>query len=449
MGGPSRKQGRAAPKGGSARGRMTAREQAELDKVLDRLLRSAGQDLRDESEPLAAQVWASHLWSIWHGSELIGQDAEAVFAGGLIRRAAQRPSEDSMVAMRALASVAPEPYRTQAQRTADRLASEGVHEPIWSRAIGQTAATGAWLSYDPVHDDGVSVMVGFDGPAGADTIGLYIDHNMGGLVKDAFCLPTPVDEVVELIRAGAPVEGVEYRAVDLTEAAMRWQEALAITDMTVDPPIDDDVHHLRALVLARLELLPSSDGATVDDLERDEDHRQDLLDNFMVSDEAAPLWAGDGDGDEQQAMVAFLASQIISFSLDYVLGTPLRFSPVMAEIFCLDWAPRKIAADEEAFELLPEVLAAWVRFAGHRRGIPDQAIEEATSAVDAHAPEMIDLCEDPDTWGPAKTMVLAMQERGIDISDPEALDSFVAEVNDAGGVDVLADSLAGARVRSR
>ena len=39
-------------------------------------------------------------------------------------------------------------------------------------------------------------------------------------------------------------------------------------------------------------------------------------------------------------------------------------------------------------------------------------------------------------------MALAIQQRGIDITDQSALDDFVAEVNRTGGIDVLADALA-------
>ena len=46
-------------------------------------------------------------------------------------------------------------------------------------------------------------------------------------------------------------------------------------------------------------------------------------------------------------------------------------------------------------------------------------------------------------WGPAKTVALAMQQRGVNLTDQEALDDFVAEVNRQGGIDVLAESLAG------
>jgi hypothetical protein len=112
------------------------------------------------------------------------------------------------------------------------------------------------------------------------------------------------------------------------------------------------------------------------------------------------------------------------------------------EMFCLDWAPRKIAADVEAFTLLPDVLAAWIRFVGRRRCIPDESITVGVQAAYDYAPEMIELSEDPETWGPAKTMSLAIQQRGIDITDQAALDEFTAEVNRNGGIDVLAQSLA-------
>ena len=144
-----------------------------------------------------------------------------------------------------------------------------------------------------------------------------------------------------------------------------------------------------------------------------------------------------------------LGYQIVTFSLDYVQGTALRFSPVMVEMFCLDWAPRKIAVDGDGLTLLPDVLAAWIRFVGRRRGIPEESIKTAVDAVYECAPEMIELSQDPDEWGPAKTMALALQERGIDMTDQAAVDDFIEEVNRNGGIDVLAHSLAGALARRR
>ena len=152
------------------------------------------------------------------------------------------------------------------------------------------------------------------------------------------------------------------------------------------------------------------------------------------------LWGSSGE-DNEDDVIEHLAHQILAFSLDYVLGTPLRFSPVMVEIFCLDWAPGKVAIDGDGFTLLPDVLAAWIRFVGRRRGIPEEAIAEAVDAAYEYAPEMIELSQDPEEWGPAKTLALGIQQRGIDPTDQAALDDFVDEVNNNGGIDVLADSL--------
>jgi hypothetical protein len=118
-----------------------------------------------------------------------------------------------------------------------------------------------------------------------------------------------------------------------------------------------------------------------------------------------------GEGNESAEVVEHLSMSVMTFSFDYVGGTPLRFSPVMAEIFCLDWAPRKIAVDGEAFTILPDVLAAWIRFAGRRRGIPEEAIRESVEAAYDYAPEMIDVASDPASWGPAKTIALAIEKR--------------------------------------
>lgn len=50
------------------------------------------------------------------------------------------------------------------------------------------------------------------------------------------------------------------------------------------------------------------------------------------------------------------------------------WDPQTMDGVCCDWAACKIPGDERAFDVLPDVLRAWVRFAGERRGIPAAAI---------------------------------------------------------------------------
>ena len=441
MGGQRKKKGgRVTPKGGPL-GRMTAAERSGLEEIFDEILRSAPMDLHDELPPLDVEVWASEMWSMLANYELTGLDAVEVFAGGVIKHAAKRATPGALMTLRALGAVAPEPYGSRARREADRLASTGVAEPGWAPALGAGEPTVAWLTSDPIDDDWVSVMVGFDGPAGPSTIGVQVDHNLGGMAKDICVLPDAIKKVIlELQEDDSETVPVECREMSLEEAAARWTEALDLTDMMIDPPTSEEFDDLRALVVARLAKLPS--GRAVPAPPRmTQEERDQLLAQFLDSDETVGLWGSSSD-ENRADVIEHLADHILAFSLDYVLGTPLRFSPVMVEIFCLDWAPGKMAIDGDGFMLLPDVLAAWIRFVGRIRGIPEEAIAEAVEAAYEYAPEMIELSQDPEELGPAKILALAIQRRGIDLTDEVALYDFVSEVNNNGGIDVLADSLA-------
>jgi hypothetical protein len=229
------------------------------------------------------------------------------------------------------------------------------------------------------------------------------------------------------------------------------------------------VHHLRALIDIRLASLPMEPTPPYDDwseavilgiddgddgadggggvaggphpelVPRRDARRRRLLAEFLEADDVVALTGPGAAGEDRSASaVEYLASQVMVFSFDHVLGATLRFSPVMVEVFCLDWAPRRIAADQDALALLPDVLVAWIRFAGRRRGIPEGAIGEAVDAVRSHERAMIDLAQDPASWGPAKMMAMTIIERGIDVTDPEAVEAFVYDVNRNGGIDSLA-----------
>lgn len=442
MGGQRKKKGgRVTPKGCAPMGRLAPAERAGLNDIFEGILRSAPKDLSDDLPPVVVEVWASEMWAIWAKSEPIDMDAVDVFAGGIIKYAAKRGTPGALMVLRALGAVAPDPYGSRARREADRLAGAGVVERKWAAAVGTGDPTVAWLSYDPLDDDGVSVLVGFDGPGELSTVGVYIDHNLGGMAKDTFAVPAGVEDVIVKLQESQERSGgePEYRKISLDEAAARCRQAFEITEMTLDPPTSEDFDDLHALVMARLAKLPSG-GEVPEPTGLTEEARDQLLAEFLESDETVGLWGLPGEDNEDDA-VEHLAHQILTFSLDYVLGTPLRFSPVMVEMFCLDWGPRKIAIDGDGFTLLPDVLAAWIRFVGRRRGIPEESITAAVEATYEHAPEMIQLSQEPEVWGPAKTMALAIQQRGIDLTDQTALEAFVAEVNRSGGIDVLADSL--------
>ncbi len=305
MGGQGRqKRGRVTPKGGAPVGRLTATERAGLEPIFAQILRSAPEELTNDLPPVAIEMWASELWSIWAKAELVGMDAIEVFAGGLIKYAAQRATPAAVLVLRALASVAPPPYRVRAGREADRLVARGVQEGRrWVGVVGTGVPTTAYLSHDSIDDDGVLVMVAFDGPGKPSTVGVYVDHNLGGIAKDVFVAPAGMEEVLAKMKE-SDQEGLtapEYREIPLQEAAARWRVAFDMTKIALDPPASKDLDHWRALVMARLERLPSG-GKSPRPAELADEARDQLLAEFLDSDETIGLWEADeaesvpGDG---------------------------------------------------------------------------------------------------------------------------------------------------------
>lgn len=86
--------------------------------------------------------------------------------------------------------------------------------------------------------------------------------------------------------------------------------------------------------------------------------------------------------------------------------------------------------EPEFFErTVPELLPAWVRYAGGARGAPTAAIEEAVDSVLALHDEMLALVRDESAWGPGKVFAAAAQDAGINLTDEAALEAFIDEYN--------------------
>ncbi len=420
---PSKPRGFSGPVSG-----LSARERQELAKIFAQMLRGGGNDLADDLPPLDAQAWASSVWGVWYGVELIDADAEEMMGGGFIRYAARSRTGAALKVLRALGAVAAPPYARRASTAADRLAGSGVEDPPWAAAVAQAPSpTGAFIHEDPIDDDGVSVIVGFERPA-PHALGVYIDRNMGGIAKDGFLAPAPLAEIIGHLRRHLSEDEKDedsvIRPIPLDEAAARWREGFAITDMTLGRPLSDDLKQLRALALARLAALPA-DGEIPVQAPPDEDERNQILEAFLGSKHATALNAEGVDED----VIADLAHMILWYSSDYAGGMPLRFSPVMVEVICCDWAPRKIVGFESTVDVFPDVLRAWIRFAGERRGIPLARVQAAVDAVAEHEDELRAAALDPSSWGPAKALVQAMQAHGVDPTDPEQSQRFVDQVN--------------------
>ena len=396
----------------------------ELAKILRNVAEVAAVSVGEVNDALDAEQWASGLAGTWRVGLVPDPDLERKFGRGVVSALEDLGGPGALAVLRALAAIGETSYAPLARQAADRLAGAGAGEPPWSEGLGKARPVEALLmGEEDGFDDGLSVMVEFEG-AGVvpHTLGIYIDHNLGGLVKDAF-LAGPLASVREEFgRRAVDGQRLALRELDLADARARVESALDILDHTFDPPVSEDVRSLRALMCARIKTLPEGGAAHEENPDVAPEERAQLLSDFLDSPEGQ-RWGGDEHAED----VAELA---IDFGADYNHGGPLRWSPVVVEIFMTGWLARKVTREPQFFERVPDVLRDWVKFAGHRRGVSAATVREAVGAVKRYRKEMLEAVNDPEAWGPAKTFALAAQQAGVDLSEPDAVGTFVERYNE-------------------
>jgi len=201
---------------------------------------------------------------------------------------------------------------------------------------------------------------------------------------------------------------------------IRIHAAIELTDMTFHPPVGVDYARLRALALLRASDLPLAD-IDVGAPEVSAEERDRLFEEFLASPEAGGIKSGNDEAE--------IASLAIDFCSDYVDGQPLRWSPVVVELFMADWLPRKVLADRGLFDAVPDALEAWVTYAGRKRGIPGWAIARTAEAIPKWTDAMIEATGDRSAADPAKQFLAAAEDAGVDLTDERALASFIAGWN--------------------
>jgi len=389
---------------------------------MDRMASIVLRDVGGLGDALEAECWASEVVSTWSGRETADGDAEQIFLPAFVRALERKASRNALAMLRALGAVGGDSHRKRARSAGDRLAARGLGEPPWSDQLGRFKPIAAALVCDEAFDDGVSLFVEFGADAGVrHTLGIYVDHNLGGLVKDVL-VAGALSEVRSTLGARAhDGASLGVRELDLSEARARIEAALYMLDHTYDPPVDEDVGSLRALLDARTRTLPEGFELPDPYEELSSEQREQLLADFLASPEGE-RWRRDEDAED-------VVSAAIYFGADYNHGGPLRWSPVVVEIFMTSWLARKVARGLSFFTRVPEVLPDWVRYAGRVRGVPRELLSDAVDAVGEFRDEMLETVDNPEAWGPAKMFAVAAQSEGVDLADLDALNAFIERYN--------------------
>ncbi|HSS90020.1 MAG TPA: DUF6398 domain-containing protein [Streptosporangiaceae bacterium] len=322
--------------------------------------------------------------------------------------------------------------RARARRA---LAARPHQLPGWLARLGETSVYGA-VESTHVLGDGDSVLLGARLLGYELTAVIYIDHNLGTVVKDAFPAPSPISEVVARMRETADDPDVRFGDINLADARARVAEAIEVGAIMFPPLESETWPTSRPLTEWLVRLLPEGGVGYVRPT-WSKARKNKLAKRFFGSEFGKPL-----DDDDRRDLL----DQFLWFGTDYGPGDPLRWSPVAVEILLADWIPRKIAASPEYLSAAPPLLRAFIRFCHAERKIRPVLTDETLAAVGEQEPEYQRVIRSPRPQGPmallaAMGMLSGQQpwEDGPSGAGQYLLDGLAEEV---GGQDAL-DSLDG------
>ena len=305
----------------------------------------------------------------------------------------------------------------------------GPQAPHWTAQLGRVRPTG-YFAYGDVYGDQTSYLVTFayddaaeGGPEHA--VVALIDHNIG-ITKDVF-VGGPAERILGQVREiCASDELTWFREEDPGRLRGEVGRHLAITDELSDLPSEGSLATDRALVTARLTVLPAVTTVLPEAAPREmtSQEREVLLREFLASAEAARFGL-DTIADDELASLHFCLSLILDHAASLPDPDPLRWSPAVAGLFLLDWVHRRAVLDMDDAAMLPRVTRAWSAYAIRRRGLPDAAAEQVDAVVEEMIPEFARLYATGERRSPATAAVAQLISEGVDPNDSEAIDAWI------------------------
>jgi len=308
--------------------------------------------------------------------------------------------------------------------------------PDWLARLGETSVYRA-LETTHVLGDGEEVLLGARLPGSELTMLLYIDHNLGTVVKDGFPAPGPVSEVAGRLLEVADDPDVTVGDLGLADARARVTAAIEAGAISFPPFETETWPAARPLAEWLLRLLPEG-GTGYARPAWNETRKKKLANRFFGSEFGKPL----DDPDHRD-----LLGEILWFGTDYGPGDPLRWSPVAVEILLADWIPRKIVAPPGYLSKAPALLRGFIRFCHAERNIRPALTSETLTAVDAYEPEYQQVIRSPRPQGPMALLAAmgvpvdqaAWPEVVFDV-DQYVLDGLAEKVGGKDALDSLDDS---------
>jgi hypothetical protein len=267
--------------------------------------------------------------------------------------------------------------------------------------------------------DGDNVILGVRLANGQEfTCSVYIDHNVGTLVKDAMVIPEPIATVIAQYQQVTDDPDTRWDDISLPDARARIDAAIAVATATNPPFETESWPGCRALVEWVTRAMPSG-GTGYQQHKWYETDREYLAESFFLSRYGRPL----DDGEHRS-----LLDVMLWCSTDYGVGGPMKWSPVKVELLLVDGLPRKLLGSPEQLTLAPNLLKAFIQFAHADSGVRADLTAETLRAVDRWAPAYLRTVPPPRPE-PAENLA-ALLDFALDVpggdEDPALADSLAA-----------------------
>ncbi|MBY0291601.1 MAG: hypothetical protein K2X52_31375 [Mycobacteriaceae bacterium] len=256
------------------------------------------------------------------------------------------------------------------------LASRTDAMPRWLASLDE-ARTYRAVRMSHILNDGDSIMLGTRFADGRELTALvYIDNNVGTIVKDAFVIPDHIELVLHKQKELANDRDTSWADVSLADARVWISDAISGAAITYPRFETEDWPACRALVEWMVRGLPAG-GAEFPRPVWSDTELAGLMERFFASQHGAEL----DDPDHRE-----LLDTLFWYGTDYGSGDPVRWSEVRVEMLLDDWLPRKIVKPVEFLEKAPALLRKFIRFAHDEAGIRGELTDDVLAAVDHWEP---------------------------------------------------------------
>ncbi|MFI6758318.1 hypothetical protein ACIBF5_04130 [Micromonospora sp. NPDC050417] len=370
----------------------------------------------------AEMLGTALLGSIYAIADEDRSGAVREFVGGFLAATSRRRTAAAITIRNVFATLVPD---------AEGAASvkRGATAPPWSEQLGRVRLTGSY-AYGDVYGDQTSYLATFaydDGEAGGPehAVVALVDHNIG-IAKDVF-VGGPAERILGQVREMCTEDELTwFREEDPRRLRQEVARFLEVTDGLGDLPAEGSLATDRALVGARLALLPAAALTVVPDEPEPltAEQRTTLVRAFLDSPEAARFGLPDVP-EADLASLHFCLSLVLDHSATFPDADPMRWSPAVAGLFLLDWVHRRAVLDMDDAAMLPRAVRAWAAYASRQRGLPPSAAIQTDQAIEEMVPEFVRLYRTGERRSPATAAVAQLLADGIDPEDPDALDAWI------------------------